>query len=80
MTPETKHQAIVQGVTATPSVGFIAAYLNGIPMSAWTALGGLCLIALQFVVTFWRWRRDVRHEEERIARRAPPPETDRSGL
>lgn len=80
MTPDTKHSAIIQTVAATPSVGFIAAYLNDIPMSTWTALGGLCLIVLQFVVTFWRWRRDVRHEEERRLRGLPPPPTDRGGL
>ncbi len=82
MTPENKHDdALTQGAASLPSLGAIGAYLLGVPVEKWAATAGLVFIVLQAVYMLWKWRRDIRREDERLRRgEPPPPTTDKAAL
>lgn len=80
MTPEAKHDAAVQGAASLPSLGAIFAWLAGVPVEKWAALAGLVFIVLQAVYLLWKWRRDMRREDERLRKGEAPPTTDKGGL
>ena len=81
MTPEGKHDALTQGAASLPSLGAIGAYLLGVPVEKWAAAAGLVFIMLQAVYMLWKWRRDIRREDERLRRGDPPPATtDKAAL
>lgn len=73
MGPEAKHDAISQGAASLPSMAAIAAWLLGVPLEKWVALAGLMFILLQAAYMGWKWRRDIRREDERLRRGEPPP-------
>lgn len=81
MTPENKDDALTQGAASLPSLGAIGAYLLGVPVEKWAATAGLVFIVLQAVYMLWKWRRDIRREDERLRRgEPPPPTTDKAAL
>lgn len=75
MTPQAKHDAAVHGAASLPSLGAIGTWLFGVPLEKWAAVAGILFIGLQCVVLLWRWRRDIRREDERLRRGDPPPPT-----
>jgi len=81
VTPENKHEALTQGAASIPSLGAIGAYMLGVPVEKWAATAGLAFIALQAFYMLWKWRRDIRREDERLRRGdPPPPTTDKAAL
>lgn len=80
MTPEAKQDATAQAWHALPSLAAIVAWLSGLTIEKWVGLAGIAFICLQAAERIWRWRRDVRRENERIAAKQPPPVTDKGDL
>lgn len=71
----------VQGAASLPSWGAIMIWLTGVPVEKWAAAGGLLFIVLQGAYMAWKWRRDIRREDERLRRGEPPPlTTDKAAL
>lgn len=68
MTPEQRHDAIVQTAAATPSIlAIVATKLLSLPIEKWLGLAGIGFIVLQAAYLLWRWRRDIRRERLRGA-------------
>lgn len=62
LTPEQKHDALVQTAQAVPSIAAIWAYVAGITPERWLTYWGIAFLALQAGYLLWKWRRDVRRE------------------
>jgi len=73
VTPEHKHEALMQGAASLPSWGAIGIWLLGVPVEKWAAAAGICFIVVQMAYLGWKWRRDIRREDERLRRGEPPP-------
>ncbi|HRI16889.1 MAG TPA: hypothetical protein PL196_00045 [Burkholderiaceae bacterium] len=81
MSPEHRHDAAIQGAASIPSLGAIATWVLGVPVEKWAALAGIGFILVQIAYLGWKWRRDIRREDERLRRGEPPPETtDKAAL
>lgn len=81
MTPEQRNDALVQGLSAAPSLAAVlATKVLDLTIDNWLALAGIGFIALQALYLLWRWRRDWKRERQRRAAGLPPPETDRGDL
>lgn len=80
MTPEQSKDAAAHLVGASPSLAAIIVWLGNIPIEKWVAMLGGLLILVQMAHWVWRFRRDVRHERERVMRGLPPPETGPGAL
>lgn len=68
MTPEQRHDAIVQTAAATPSiVAIVVTKLLSLPVEKWLGVAGIGFIVLQAAYLLWRWRRDIHRERRRLA-------------
>lgn len=45
---------------ASPPVAIVTATILGLTLPDWTAIGGLCLLALQAAYLLWKWRREAK--------------------
>lgn len=67
MTPEQRHDTLVQAAAATPSIlAIVATKLLELPVEKWLGLCGIGFIGLQAAYLLWRWRRDIRRERRRL--------------
>lgn len=81
MTPEQRHDALVQGLNATPSLtALLATKVLDLTIDHWLGLAGIAFIGLQALYLLWRWHRDWRRERQRRAAGMPPPDTDKGDL
>lgn len=76
MTPETKHDAVVQLAQSGPSLAFVTLVFAGVNIHDWLALAGITFIVIQVFYLLWRWRRDVRIEHDRVRSRFVEDEDD----
>lgn len=60
-------QEVPQAVQSLPSIGAILIWLSGKDINWWAAFVGTLFILAQLVYMLWRWRRDIRIENERQA-------------
>lgn len=81
MTPEQRHDIVVNGLQATPSLVAIL-YTKALDLSIdnWLGITGILFIGLQALYLLWKWRRDWKRERERRKAGRPPPSTDRGDL
>lgn len=56
---------VPQTIQAAPSLGAILIWLSGKDINWWAATFGLLFIILQILYMLWKWRRDIRREDER---------------
>lgn len=87
MNPEQKQEAVVSGIKSIPAAGTAIASnvmeagelrdpVFGLKLSEWSIILMMMLVLLQFAHGVWKFRRDVRREEERLASRQFPPDED----
>lgn len=75
MTPESKHELLVQTATATPSV--LVLYLQKVvhmPLSDWVHVGALAFLALQSAYLLWRWHARIVDRRRAAAGMKPLPQ------
>lgn len=63
--PQRVQEAASQIVAAAPSVAAVTAPLLGVHLQLWLQILGLVFIALQIGYLVWKWRRDIKREEDR---------------
>lgn len=56
---------VPQAIQSLPSIGAIVIYLSGKDVNWWAAVLGMVFILVQLFYVLWRWRRDIRRENER---------------
>lgn len=63
LSPETRHEVVVQAVLATPSAAAVLwTKILNLNTNDWLGLSGIGFIALQAAYLLWRWRRDIRRD------------------
>lgn len=76
MTPESKHELLVQTATATPSILVLyARKVVDIPLADWGHVGALGFLLLQAAYLIWRWHARV-VDRRRAAAGLPASPTD----
>ncbi len=68
---------VPQTLQALPSLTAILLWLGGKDVNWWAAVFGLAFILAQLGYLLWKWRRDIRHERERMDARLAPPIPDK---
>lgn len=56
---------VPQTIQSLPSIGAIALYLSGKDVNWWAAVLGMVFILVQLFYVLWKWRRDIRRENDR---------------
>lgn len=66
MTPQQKHDAMNQGIIATPSIiGVLWTKVLGLPVSTWVGLFSIAFITLQISYLVWKWCAEYSDRKER---------------
>lgn len=78
MTPEQKHDAVMQAAQAVPATAaIVATKVLGFSLNEWLAIASIAFIVLQAGYLLWKWRNEWR---ARARRREAGQDTDRGDL
>lgn len=66
MTPQQKHDAMSQGIIATPSIiGVLWTKILGLPVATWVGLFSIAFITLQISYLVWKWHAEWKDRKEK---------------
>lgn len=69
MSPETKHEVVVQAALGTPSAAAVLwTKVMGLSIDNWLGLFGIGFIVLQAMYLLWKWWRDIQKARREDAR------------
>lgn len=78
MTPENRHDTLLQVATAAPAgIAVVATKVLGLTIENWVGICGILFLVLQAAYLVWKWRRDILRERRR---RPTDPDTDEAPL